>query len=97
MEALPWQKEMIEMLYMSIYTVEPEKIEEGYKRRAGKWFPEGVKILGQWGDLAANRTFTLWEADAESTAKFTRMWSDIGKSEVVPVMETEKYMKVTQK
>jgi hypothetical protein len=84
--------------------MEPEKIEEVYKRHeevykrhGGKWFPEGLKILGQWIDLAANRSFTLWEADAESTAKFTRMWSDIGKIELVPVMETEKYTKVTQK
>ena len=85
------------MLYMPIYTTEPEKIEEGYKKRRGKWFPEEIKILGQQSDLAANRTFTLWGADAESTAKFARMWSDIGKSEIVPVMETEKYMKLTQK
>ncbi len=85
------------MLYMGIYTVEPEKVEESYKKLAGKWVPEGVKILGHWIDLAANRTFILWEADAESTAKFARMWSDIGKSELVPVMEIEKYMKLTQK
>ena len=79
---------------MSIYTWEPEKTEEVFKRRARKWFPEGVKIIGQWTDLASNRTFTLWEADAKSTTRFSHAWSDAGKSEIIPVMETEEYMKL---
>jgi len=87
------------MLFMGILTWEPEKRDEVIKRRAGKWeYPEGIKLIGEWSDLAGDRVFSLAEIDnpkAMLAAAF--VWSDIAKLEIVPLMETEEMLKLLPK
>ena len=57
--------------------------------------PEGVKILGAWGDVAGGRAFFLH--DVSDLAAFERnqsTWWDVLKLENVLVLPTDEYMKV---
>ena len=51
------------MLFMAILTWEPGKTDEVIKRRAEWNYPEGVKRIGEWDDLAGGRSFSLAEID----------------------------------
>jgi hypothetical protein len=83
------------MLYLSIFTYEPEKRDEVIKRRfeKGAMLPEGAKLLGEWTDTQGGRSFRLQDVpDAKTGFAATLAWSDLGKIEVVPVLETEEAM-----
>ena len=79
------------MLFMSIFTYEPDKRDEVLKRRAeGLFTPEGAKCLGQWSSTAGGRAFTLYEVDnGLVAAQWAQVWNDLGKLEVYPVVDTE--------
>jgi hypothetical protein len=83
------------MLFMSIYTYEPEKRDEVLKRRAeGLFTPEGAKCLGNWSSTAGGRAFTLFELDDPlKAAQWSQVWNDLGKFEVYPVVDTDLLMK----
>ena len=88
------------MLFMSIFTYEPEKRDEVIKRRAekGAMIPEGMKVLGEWSDTSGGRVFRLVEMDDPKVGlAATLAWSDLGKIEIVPVLATEESMKVATK
>ena len=85
------------MLFMTVYTYEPEKREAVIKRRAekGKMAPPGMKIVGEWSDITGGRVFRLVEVDDPRVMLgASAAWADLGKIESVPVMETEEVMKL---
>ena len=88
------------MLFMSIYTYEPEKRNEIIKRRLekGTGAAAGVKVVGEWIALAGHRGFMLFEAeDPKAVMATTLVWSDLVRFESVPVMEAEEVMKLAKK
>ena len=85
------------MLFMSIYTYEPEKREAVIKRRAekGAMAPPGMKIVGEWSDITGGRVFRLVEVDDPRVMLgASAAWADLGKIESVSVMQTEEVMKL---
>ena len=86
------------MLFMGIFTWEPEKTGEVVKRRATEEIPEGMKMIGEWKDLGRGRIFRLFEAvDPKVILAMSSAWEDLGKAEIVPVMETEEVLKLLPK
>ena len=83
------------MLFISIFTYEPDKRDAVLKRRAESLFtPEGAKCLGQWSSTTGGQAFTLFEVDnALIMSQWTYAWNDLGKFEVFPVVDTEELLK----
>ena len=84
------------MLFMAIFTYEPEKRDAVVKRRSGKGplLPDGAKIIGEWSSIAGGRAFRVLEIDdAAAALAATRAWSDLGKVEMVPIIVTEDALK----
>lgn len=87
------------MLFMSIYTYEPEKRNEIIKRRLerGTGAAPGVKVVSEWIALAGHRGFMIFEAqDPKAVMATTLVWSDLLRFESVPVMEAEEVMKLAK-
>ena len=85
------------MLFMTIFTYEPERRDEVIKRAVtqGIQTPEGAKTLGVWSAASGGRVFRLMETDdANAAYGATYLWSDLGKIEVVPVLETHGLLKM---
>jgi hypothetical protein len=86
------------MLFMTIYSYEPEKRDLVIKRRMekGDLVPKGVKTLGEWSAVAGGKVFRLVETnDAASALAAIRAWSDLGKLELIPIIVTEEALKVS--
>lgn len=84
------------MLFMTIYTYEPEKRDAVIKRRAekGLLLPDGAKVIGEWSAVAGGMVFRLMEVnDATAGLAASRAWSDLGKADMVPVIVTEDALK----
>ena len=85
------------MLFMSIVSWEPEKMDEVIKRftEKGAMTLPGRKVIGTWSEIGGNRVFRLVEIeDPKALVAATFAWSDLVKIEEIPVMETEEMMKV---
>jgi hypothetical protein len=83
------------MLIMDIATYEPDKAEDVIKRRMEEKIPEGVKLIGEWLDIAGGRAYRLVEvADPRLLFAMTSFWIGFVKKELVPVMGTEEMMKL---
>jgi len=83
------------MLIMDIFTWEPAKAEEVTKLKAAEKIPEGIKLIGEWIDLAGGRAFRLVEVpDPRLLVAMTSVWFGLGKKELVPVMAAEDVMKL---
>jgi len=85
------------MLFMSIYTVEPENRDAVLKRgiEKGTMIPPGMEVLGDWGSLAGERSFRLVETDDPKAFVTGAMaWTDLGKLEVYPVLPLEELVKL---
>jgi hypothetical protein len=90
------------MLYMTIFTYPPERRDEVIKRRIkkGAMIPKGMKSLGEWSDVGGGRVFRLVDVSIDDLTVMlagTRAWSDLGKIELVPVIETEQSIKLALK
>ena len=87
------------MLFMSIFTYEPHVRDKVLERRAESLFvPEGAKCLGQWSDVSGGRALTLFEvSDSMIGYQWTHAWSDLGKFDIFPVVETEELLKAMKK
>lgn len=92
------------MLYMHIITWEPAQRDAVAKRAQtmGLKMAEGVKLIGFWNDLEGHRAFMLVDrspavVDAKHMLEASWAWSDLCKTEVVPVMEFEEMMKLLPK
>ena len=85
------------MLYMTIFTWEPDKRNEVIKRRSenGGMVPQGMKSLGQWTAISEGRDFRLVDSeDPKAGLQGVLAWSDLGKIEMIPVLETEASVKI---
>ena len=87
------------MLFMSIFTYEPAMRDKVLERRAeGLFTPEGARCLGQWSDVSGGRAVTLYDVDDAATGyKWAHAWSDLGKFDVFPVIDTEELFKMMGK
>jgi hypothetical protein len=83
---------------MVVLTWEPERTNEVVKRRTERKHPEGLKVIGEWIDLAGGRVFCLIEAqDPKIILEATFAWTDLGKFECTPVMDVEDVLKLLPK
>ena len=85
------------MLYMTIFTWEPDKRNEVIKRRSekGGMVPQGMKLLGEWTAISGGQVFRLVDSeDPKAGLQAVLAWSDLGKIEMFPVIETEASMKI---
>jgi hypothetical protein len=83
------------MLFMSIFTVEPGKAMEVIRRRAEKGPMTGGKIIGKWAAIEGSRVFRVVEVDDPKAVLTSVMsWSDLGKTEIVPIFPTEEVIKL---
>ena len=83
------------MLFMDIWTWEPEKRDEVEKRAAEWKCPEGIREHGHWIDLTGNRAFYLYEVeDPKVLLAANDYLTDIAKCESVPVMDAEEVKKL---
>jgi len=86
------------MLFMDIWTWEPERRNEMEKRWAEWKYPEGIKVIGEWLDLTGNRFFLLYVVeDPKVLLEANYYWTDLAKVESVPVMEFGEVSKLLPK
>lgn len=81
------------MLFMNLYSWDNEKRDEVITRRVekGTMAPEGVKILGEWTAVGRNLGVLICECDDPTQlSQFNLAWSDILKSDIMLVLDTEK-------
>jgi hypothetical protein len=82
------------MLFMAIFTFEPEKSAEVLKRRMEKGPLASGKIIGEWGAIGGGRVFRVMEGDDPGAMlKASSAWTDLGRVELIPVMATEDVVK----
>jgi hypothetical protein len=85
------------MLFMVTLNYEPQNRDEIVKRRAekGALVPEGVKTIGEWTSIGGGKVFRLVETeDPSAMMQGVMAWGDLGKTEVLPVMDSEDVMKM---
>ncbi len=87
------------MLFLAIFSYSPEDRNLVIERGMGSVEkPGGVEIKGEWFDVSGHRVFRLFEAQDEvHLAASIFSWTDLGVAEVIPVMETEKALKLLKK
>ncbi len=84
------------MLFMTIFTYQPERRNEVIKRRLekGALVPQGMEVLGEWSDIGGGRVFRLVRVENPVAAVAAAgAWSDLGKYEIVPVMDSEEALR----
>jgi hypothetical protein len=87
------------MLFMAIFSYSPEDrnlvIERGM---GGKDKETGVEVMGEWFDVSGHRVFRLFKAEDDvRLAASIFNWTDLGVAEIIPVMETEKALKLLKR
>ena len=85
------------MLFMTVYTYEPENRDAIQKRRIekGAMLPQAFKMLGEWSSLAGHQVFRLFEGDDPKGFLAGAMaWTDLGKLEAYPVIPTEEMIQL---
>lgn len=87
------------MLFMGIFSYAPEDRNLVVERGLGpSEKTSGVEIKGEWFDISGHRVFRLFEAEDEvHLAASVYNWTDLGLAEIIPVMETEKALKVLKR
>lgn len=81
------------MLIMDILTWGPDQAQAVIKHRGEEKIPQGIKVLGEWVDIAGCRAFRLVEVpDPKLLFAMTSFWIGLGKKELVPVMSSEDMM-----
>jgi len=77
---------------MILGTWDPEQRDGIYKQRfeKGRMFPDKVKVIGEWLDMAGGRQWLLVETDdAIACFQGANLWSNLGNYEAVPVVEVQ--------
>ena len=86
------------MLFLAIFNYLPEDRDRVIERREEMIKTKGVEIKGEWFDVSGHRVFCLFEADDEvELAVAFYGWTDLGAVEVIPVMETDKALKLLRR
>lgn len=87
-----------DMLFMAIFSYSPEDRNLVIERGLGAEKSAGINVIGEWFDISGHRVFRLFEAEDDThLASSVFGWSDLGVAEVIPVMETEKALKLLKK
>jgi hypothetical protein len=84
------------MLFLIVYTWEPERRNDVIKRRVekGPLLADEAKVIGEWSAIAGGKTFRLVEiTDALAALAASRAWTDLGKAEMIPVIATEEALR----
>jgi len=84
------------MLFLIIYTWEPERRNDVIKRRIeqGPLISGEAKIIGEWSAMAGGKIFRLVEiTDTLAALAASRAWTDLGKAEMIPVIATDEALK----
>jgi hypothetical protein len=84
------------MLFMCIYTWKPGQRNEVIKRRIqGPALPEGMKAIGEWVEVGGGRSFRIIDVSDPKIALAAALpWTDIGKLEMIPVMDSDEAVKL---
>jgi len=87
------------MLFMAIFNYSPEDRNLVIERGMGATDKDiGVKVKGEWFDISGHRVFRLFEADDEiHLAASIYGWTDLGVAEIIPVMDTDKALKLLKR
>jgi len=86
------------MLFMAIFSYSPEDRNLVIERGMGSDKTAGVTIKGEWFDVSGHRVFRLFEAEDDAhLASSIFSWTDLGVAEIIPVMETEKALKLLKR
>lgn len=87
------------MLFLAIFSYSPEDRNLVIERGMGSSEKlAGVTIKGEWFDISGHRVFRLFEAEDEvHLAASIYGWTDLGVAEIIPVMETEKALKLLKR
>ncbi|GKT07523.1 DUF3303 domain-containing protein [Desulforhabdus sp. TSK] len=87
------------MLFMAIFNYSPEDRNLVIERGMGGTDKDiGVKVKGEWFDISGHRVFRLFEADDEiHLAASIYGWTDLGVAEIIPVMDTDKALKLLKR
>ncbi|MHC1724931.1 MAG: DUF3303 domain-containing protein [Syntrophobacteraceae bacterium] len=87
------------MLFLAIFSYSPEDRNLVIERGMGATEKTaGVTVKGEWFDISGHRVFRLFEAEDEvHLAASIYGWTDLGVAEIIPVMETEKALKLLKK
>jgi hypothetical protein len=87
------------MLFMAIFSYSPEDRDQVIQRRLeGVAKESGVELKGEWFDISGHRVFRLFETDDEAhLAASIYTWTDLGVAEIIPVMETQRALKLLQR
>lgn len=86
------------MLFMAIFSYAPEDRNLVIERGKEQEKSAGVTIKGEWFDVSGHRVFRLFEAEDDAhLASSIFGWTDLGVAEIIPVMETEKALKLLKK
>jgi len=84
------------MLFLIIYTWEPERRNAVIKRLLGKGplLADKAKVIGEWSAMAGGKIFRLVEInDPLAALAASRTWTDLGTAEMIPVIATEEALK----
>jgi hypothetical protein len=87
------------MLFMAIFSYSPEDRNLIIERKlSGDQKIPGIEVKGEWFDISGHRVFRLFEAEDDiHLASSTYGWTDLGVAEVIPVMDTEKAIKLLKR
>jgi len=86
------------MLFMAIFSYSPEDRDLVIERGMGTEKSSGVTVRGEWFDISGHRVFRLFEAEDEvHLASSVYGWTDLGVAEIIPVMETDKALKMLKR
>ena len=86
------------MLFLTIFSYDPIKRNEVMRRRLekGALVPDGMKVIGDWIAVGGGTVYRIVEVDRpEAALAATRAWSDLGRTEIIPIMTTEDALKHT--
>ncbi len=87
------------MLFLAIFSYSPEDRNLVIERGMGSIDKSsGVNVKGEWFDISGHRVFRLFEAEDEvHLAASIFGWTDLGVAEIIPVMDTEKALKLLKR
>lgn len=87
------------MLFMAIFSYSPEDRDIVIERRMATMEKTvGVEVRGEWFDVSGHRVFRLFEAEDEvRLASSIYSWTDLGVAEIIPVLETDKALKLLKR
>lgn len=87
------------VLFLAIFSYAPEDRNQVIERRMKSMDKDvGVEIKGEWFDISGHRVFRLFEAEDDvHLASSIYNWTDLGVTEIIPVMDTDKAIKFLKK